>query len=118
MQSSTLLKLSLIISITGIFLLLFLSNIQTPKLTKINDINEFSLNKKIQIQGQITSTINQTNFQIINMQDNTGKISIIVNKKTSLTKNQTIRVIGRITEYKTRYKNELQIQADEIKIIK
>ena len=117
MQSSTLLKLSMAISITGIFLLLFLSNTQTLKLTNINEINELFLNKKIQIQGQITSIRNQTDFQIINLQDNTGKINIILNKKISLIKNQTINVIGRVIEYKTKYKNELEIQADEIMII-
>lgn len=70
------------------------------------------LNQKIQIQGDILSirTYKQSDFQIITLKDNTGKIDITLNPIINITKNQTIRVIGKITEYK----DNLQISADKI----
>lgn len=115
MPSQTLLKISLTISILGILLLLFLSNIIEPKLTNIKNIGTLGLNKKVQLKGQITSLKSYKNqdFQIITLKDKTGKISVIINKpnrKLSLSEEQEITVIGRITEYK----NEFQVQAEKI----
>jgi len=106
------LKLSLTISLIGIFLLLLLLNILEPKLINIENINEKLINKKIKIQGKIFNikTYKESDFQIILIKDNTGQIKTTINKILNLKNNQTIILIGKVTQYK----KNLQIQADKI----
>jgi DNA/RNA endonuclease YhcR with UshA esterase domain len=104
---------SLIISIIGIFLLLILTLTIQPVKTKIKDIDSSELNQRIQIQGKIISirTYKSQNFQIITLNDSTGKIDITLTP-INVTKNQTIIVTGRVAEYK----NNLQIEAEKISL--
>ena len=106
------LKTTLSISLLGIFLLLFLSNILEPKLINIDGINNQLLNQKIQVQGQIFNirTFEDSNFQIISIKDKTGKIDITLDHIINITSNQNITVIGKVQEYK----EFLQIQAEKI----
>ena len=103
-------KLSLIISIAGIFLLLFLSNILEPKIININEINEKMLNQKVKISGSIFRIESKEDFQIISIVDETGKIEVLCECDSNLQENQNIEVIGRVQEYE----KYLQIQADKI----
>ena len=109
------LKTTLSISLIGILLLLFLTNLN-PELTNIENINNKLLNQKTQVQGQIFNirTFEESNFQIISIKDETGKINIILNNPINIKKDQNITVIGKITEYN----QTLQIQADKIIINK
>ena len=110
-----LLKTSIIISLIGIFLLLFLTNILNPKQININQINNKLLNKNVQVQGQVLNikTYENQNLQVILIKDETSQIEIITNKITNLENNETIIVIGKITTYK----EDLQITADKIILI-
>ncbi len=113
MNNQTLLKLSFIISILGILLLLFLANTISPLKLKIKDISQQDLNQRVEIQGKIQSIKTyKENFQIITINDSKDKIDILIDNPLNITKNQSVVVIGRITEYK----NNLQIQADKIKL--
>ena len=103
-------KLSFTISIMGIFILLLLSNLLSPKLIEIQEITPILINKQIQVQGIVQDIKNYDNFQVLTIADNTGKINITLDKLTNIKINQTIIVIGKITEYKT----NLQVQADKI----
>ena len=115
MNNQILLKISLIISIIGIIILLLLANIIQPTQIKIKNIDESLLNQKIEIKGQIQSikTYKESNFQIITINDSTGKIDISLDNPINITKNQTIIVTGRVTEYKS----NLQVQADKIQVL-
>ena len=115
MNNSIILKLSIIISMIGILILLILTNTTQPTKTRIKNISSQDLNKKVEIQGKIQSikTYKESNFQIITINDSTGKIDITLDNPTNLTKNQTIRVIGKVTEYQA----SLQIQADKIELL-
>jgi len=113
MNNQTLLKISLIIAIIGIIILLLLANTIQPTQIKIKNIDESLLNQKIEIKGEIQSikTYKESNFQIITINDFTGKIDITLDKPIiNITKNQTIIAIGKVTEYK----DNLEIQADKI----
>lgn len=104
-------KTSLIISIVGIFLLLFLANTLKPQLIKIEEINDKLLNKKIAIQGKIFKIEDKKTFQILSIKDETGKIDILCECKNETMENsQNIIVIGKVQEYQ----QYLQIQADKI----
>lgn len=106
----SLLKISFMISLLGIFILLMLLNFTEPELTNISNLTIKDLNKKVKVHGKIINqqTYNE-NFQILIFSDETGKIEILIDKKITFSKNN-ITVIGRITQYK----NKLQIQAEKI----
>ena len=108
----TLLKISFIISITGILFLSFLANSLKPEPIKIENISNRLLNKKVQVSGTITSikTYQDSNFQVISISDATGKIDITTNKILKLKKDQKITVSGTVKEYK----QYLQIQTNKI----
>jgi aspartyl/asparaginyl-tRNA synthetase len=115
MNNQTLLKISFIVSILGILILLFISENIEPVQVKIKDITDLRLNQKVRITGQIIGikTYQKSSFQIITINDSMAKIDVTLDKPLNLTKNQTIIVTGKITEYKT----NLQIQADKIQIL-
>lgn len=110
----SLLKISFSITLLGILLLLFISTLE-PKPSNISDITQKQLNKKVKIQGTIFNIrfYNQSNFQVISVRDQTGKVDITSNKILNLKNNQNITVIGKIKEYK----QFLQVQAEKITFI-
>lgn len=116
MNNQTLIRISLIITLIGIFLLLFLISTIKPIKMNIKDISSENLNQKIQIKAKISGIKDFNTFQIISLNDSTGKINSILNKnsnKLNLEKNQTILITGTITEYN----NELEIQTEKIQLL-
>jgi len=107
-----LLSLFFVISLIGIFFLLLLSNVLEPKLMSIEQINDRFIERKVKVQGEIFNikAYKESNFQVISIKDNTGKIDITINKILNLTNSQKIIVLGSVQEYK----KYLQIQADKI----
>lgn len=105
-------KISLGISLIGILLLLFLSSVLEPKLINIKQINEEMLNRKVKTQGEIFNikSYEDSEFQIISIRDNTGKIEVTIDKILTLANNQRVIVIGSVQEYK----QYLQIKAERI----
>ena len=116
LNKKELLKISLIISLIGIFLLLFLTNFLNPKQINIDQINNKLLNKNIQVQGTIFNirSYEDSNFQILSIKDETGKIDVTTNHILDLKNNNQIIVTGQVKEYK----QYLQIQADKIILVK
>jgi len=104
-------KISFIISLLGIFILLFISNIENFDLTNIDEINDKMLNKRIKIEGKISKIRNiNENFQIISVSEDDKKIDVLTNKQLNVKEGDFIQVIGRVTEYN----KTLQIQSDKI----
>ncbi len=111
-----LLKISLIISLIGIFILLFFSSIHQPALIKISKITTNQLNKQIKITGQIIKIKNypEYEFQLLTLKDDSGNITITLDKILNLSESKSIIVIGKVSQYK----NKLQINANKIIKIK
>ena len=110
MKTENLLKISLIISVSGILLLLLLANILEPKLIDISEINSKMLNQKVKVSGFIFKIEDKETFQILSIADETEKIDVLCECKEELEKNQEIIVIGKVQEYQ----QSLQIQAEKI----
>jgi len=112
----SLLSLFFVISLIGVFLLLILSNILEPRLISIEKINDRFIDKKVKVQGEIFNikTYKDSDFQVTSIKDKTGKIDITTDKILNLKNNQTIIVIGKVTQYK----EYLQVQANKIILIK
>ena len=110
-----LIKISLTISLLGIIILLILTNLIEPKLTKIKDITIKQLNKKVKILGKVENIKNyetktNENFQVLTISDETGYIETILNKDLNVKKYQEMIIIGKVIIYK----DKLQIQAEKI----
>lgn len=110
MQQQRLFKISLIVSMIGILILLFLSNFLEPKSISISEIDDSMINKKVKVQGEILKITDKKSFLIISLEDKTGKIDVLCECKNNFQNNQKISVYGTIKEYQ----KSLQIQADKI----
>lgn len=127
MDENALLKVSLIFSILGVFLILFISESTNLPITKISDINEDKIDQKIKINGKITNVVDTPEIIITNIKDETGTITVIIFKNNEtkifplnlfqnpeeiiLKNNEIVEIEGIIMEYE----GNLEINADEIK---
>jgi hypothetical protein len=112
---TNLLKVTLIISLTGIFLLLCLANFIQHSIVNISSITENQIDREVKISGQVTSSkiFEDSDFQIINLKDKTGNISITIDTPVNISKNQTLTITGKIIEYK----DNLEMRAEKISLI-
>jgi RecJ-like exonuclease len=115
MQSKKLLKISLIVTFIGLFLIIILANCFEPKTTEISSIDKKILDEWVKVTGQVnnlksisTESGYLTTFTIT---DSTGRIDVIFYKKINLT--EKVEIIGKISEYQ----GKLQISASKIKIL-
>jgi len=99
-----LVKLSLIISISGIFFFLFLLATIQPKL--IFNYQELKQDEYVQVEGKIASIRNYYDFYILQLDNNITLTCTDCN----FSKGEKIIVKGKVT----RFDNSLQIQAEEI----
>jgi len=124
-----LLKISFTITLFGILLLLFLSNLE-PRLLNISELSLNNLDKKVKIQAKINKIrnyiVSSGTLQILEVSDlknSSAKTEVLLtnpnkggregkNPKKQLLKNQNITVIGKITQYQ----DSLQVQAEKIKV--
>ncbi len=116
MNENILLKLSLVFSILGILIILFISETSSIDLIKISEITKENLDEKVRIQGIIKTTADTPELLIINIEDETGTIIIILFKNSEeiiLKENQKVEVVGKVMEYK----DQLEISVDQIKVI-
>lgn len=107
-------RVCLIVSILGILLLFLLANILEPSLVEISDISSSYLNKEVKINANIVKIYNlqDKNFQILTLSDNSGNITGVSFSKTPLTlnPNKTYEIRGKVQEYN----KEIQINIDLI----
>jgi RecJ-like exonuclease len=108
------LKISLVLSLLGILLLLYISIKIQPLFLEIALIDSNQLGKNIQLNAKIIQIRDfpQKSFQILTLEDKTGKITATTNSRTSLKINQTeeYSIYGKIQEYN----KTLQVNIDKI----
>ena len=112
MEEENLLKVSLICSLTGILVLLLISESIEIKEYKIKDINRKLLNKDIKIKGTITRITETPGLLIFEVNDQTGTLTVIAFKEEpiNITKDQKVEIEGKVQEYK----NKLEIVTNQI----
>ena len=94
----------------GIIILLTITNTLPPQEIQIKDINLNHLNKKLTTDGTITKINNFKDFQILTITKDSFSIDILLDKKPNLTRNQNIKITGRLEKYK----EGLQIRAETL----
>lgn len=101
------LKISLIISFLGVFLLLFLAEFLPAK--KVFSYQDLRLDERAEATGKIISIKNFEDLNIIRLDSNiTATCSSCYFKL-----NQKIRITGKVSKYE----NQLQINAESIKLV-
>ena len=115
MKETTLLKISILVSVLGVFFLMVISELSHIELSKISDITKKDLETKVKIQGKLLSIQETPGLYILTVTDFTSTIVIIVFKEDplELKKNSNIEIEGKVTEYQ----GKLEIIADTIKYI-
>ena len=99
-------KLSLIISLTGVFLLLLLSLAIQPK--QISSYSELKENDYAKVTGKIISIKNFNDFSVIKLDSNIT----LTCTGCKLKENQTITAAGKVEKYQS----SLQISIDKAEI--
>lgn len=111
MEDKTLLKVSLICSILGILILIFISHKIEIPITDIREINKDQLDQKIKVRGEISSITSLDDITILTIDDSTGEIKTVLFDKIDLKQNTVVEISGTIEEYK----GEIEIIIDDIK---
>ena len=112
MKEKDLLKVSLIFSLIGILILFYLTYTIEPKSYNIDSLSRDNLDEVIKIKGVIESYSETPGLYLITLNDNTGKITIVVFKdeKIELQEGINLEGIGQVVEYE----NKLEVIAKEI----
>ena len=112
MNEKDLLKVSLIFSLIGILILFFLTYTLKVNLYEINSLSKDNLDDIVRVKGVVESFTETPGLYLVNLKDNTGKITVVVFKdeKLELQEGLEIEVIGQVVEYQ----NKLEIIAKEI----
>jgi RecJ-like exonuclease len=115
MEEKNLIKVALIISLTGILLLFLISENVSIKYYPINEISEKLLNREVTVKGVITRITETPGLLILNIKDLTGEMTSITFREgpINLTENQEIPIQGKALKYK----NQLKIEADKITLL-
>ena len=115
LQEKILLKISLIISIIGIFILYLISSKISINTIKISDINEDLIDKEVKIKGTVKQYFNNPSVIILKIEDETGSIKVAVfkNKDTVFKTKTNVEITGTVRKYKS----ELELIAKTIRIL-
>lgn len=115
MEEKTIFKASLVCSIIGILLIIFISDNLEAKTFNISDINVAMLDQEIKVIGNISAIRQTKGLTILTLKDNSGSIPVIVFKRNNeiFLKGSKVEITGDVSEFK----NELQITAKQIKTL-
>lgn len=106
-------KVYLVLSLTGIFLLLFLSSKINPERISVCEVNKTAEYEKVVVEGLvINEKILNKDFKLLILKEENCEIGIVCNCKTTFINNKVL-VAGKIQTYN----NKKQISANEIRIL-
>lgn len=102
MDEKTLLKISLICSVIGIFIIFIFADKLEPSLVKISDISKSFADQDVKVRGTVVSSRVTSSVLMLDIKDETGTIKVVAfNKEDFNTGNgQPVEVLGKVTEYK------------------
>ncbi len=114
MQEKTLLKIAVVCSLIGIFIVLLIVEKLDASESNIASITKDDLNEKVKVKGYINSIKETPGLLILNVKDDTGNITAILFKEDdiNLKKGDLIEIDGVIKEYK----GKLEIETDSIRL--
>ncbi|MDD5253706.1 MAG: OB-fold nucleic acid binding domain-containing protein [Candidatus Nanoarchaeia archaeon] len=112
MQQSTLLKISILCSVIGLFILVIVSENLSLNNSNISLINSSQLEQKVKIKGVIKQATNKDTVSFLTVEDLTGNISVVAFQPSyKFQKQDIVEVEGIVSD---NY-NQIQINALSIK---
>ncbi|MDP1695138.1 MAG: OB-fold nucleic acid binding domain-containing protein [Candidatus Woesearchaeota archaeon] len=114
MDEQRLSKIALLCSLVGILLLLLIAEEQQVSASSIQNITNQSIDKEVKIKGKINTLTENPSVTIMQVQDATGEIKVILFQKKEITikKGDTIEVQGIVKEFESK----LEIEAKTIQV--
>lgn len=115
MDEKNLLKVALICSIIGIFIIFIFADNLEPSLINISEISSSLIDQSVTVQGKIVSIKSSPSILIFDVKDDTGSIKVVAfdEKNSDLNKDQLVEILGIVKEYK----GFLEIEARKIKAV-
>ncbi len=115
MNEKNLLKVALICSIIGIFIIFIFADRLEPSLMNISDISDSMIDQSVKIQGEIVSVKSTPSVLIFDVKDDSGSIKIIAfdDEDSEFSNGQLIEVLGDVKDYK----GMLEIEAKKINFV-
>jgi RecJ-like exonuclease len=115
LKESDLLKIALVCSLIGILMILFIVQKYEVPSYKIKEIDKSKLDEQVSIRGQIERITETPGLYILDLEDSTGKITVVIFKDEILDINEgeVLEVEGTVSEYK----NNVEIIAKKIKVL-
>jgi DNA/RNA endonuclease YhcR with UshA esterase domain len=112
MNENTLLKISLLSSLIGILLILFISESIEPPAYKIKDITNKDIDKLVTISGELSILKETEGLYLLKLFDGESTIVVIAfkNEQIILNNNERVKIKGKIVEYN----GEFELQAEQI----
>ena len=101
MNDRTLLKISLACSVVGIFIVLIFADKLEPPLMDITNISNSLVDQDVKIRGTVSSSRMASSAIMLEVQDETGKIKVVVfDTDLNVDKGQMVEILGKVQEYK------------------
>lgn len=115
MNESSLFKIALTVSLIGILILLIVVENTEVKKVSINEIQDKNEEEIVRISGEVNNFKETPGLYLLDVEDDSGKISAIVFKedKLNISKGNRVDIEGTIKEYQ----NKKELIAREIRII-
>ncbi|MAG78686.1 hypothetical protein CL616_04965 [archaeon] len=113
MEEKTLLRIALITSFLGIFSLFFLCEFMEMDLTKISEIDELLLDKKVKVEGEVSNVKETSSMLLFDIKDESGKIKVVVFSDKKIDLDEFVSVEGKVMEYE----GEMEISAEKIEYV-
>ena len=109
MHENNLLKVALICSIIGIFIIFIFADKLEPSLINISDISYSFIDKGVKVKGYIKSVRQAESVAILDIQDDTGSIKAVVFNEDNfeLKKGESVEVLGKVIEFKGSFEIEV-----------
>lgn len=111
MDNTSLLKLALLLSMVGLFILCIIASYTTPPLVAISEVEDFT-GRVVEVHGVVSSIRSTPKTTFISVAENENKIDIVAfgTFTQKLTKGEQISVVGKVE----RYEGEPEIIAEEV----
>ncbi len=115
MEEKTLLKIALVCSIVGVFIIFIFADRLEPSLINISGISQSLIDKDVKIQGVVSSFRITSSVLMLDVRDETGTIKVVAFDKEDFEadKSQVIEVIGTVKKYN----GVLEIEAKNILLL-
>lgn len=115
MDEKTLLKIALICSIVGVFIIFIFADRLEPSLISISSISHSLVDKDVKIRGTISSFKMTPSVLMLDIKDETGVIKVVAFDKEDFKadEGQLVEVLGRVKEYK----GVLEIESKKILLL-